>query len=150
MAMKQSDIATATALLLAGYLYSNSGDAQFTENQHLSHAIAGMRKELADWSENLEPADGSGIDVNAYESDALSVDIVAGQFDVPRTPYNLISAALTLVSEAIDLNGPDVIRDLRDRISTLYPGEWLASVKGEPYKAPEPRPHRDRSFLSMG
>lgn len=122
MTMKDKDVGVAVALVLQGYQRANGGDVR-TDRLALTGAIMAARQELDDWAENLMPEPSASFDPMAIEPRLLGVEVTIGQASVPRTPYNLTSAALVLLAEAIDLNGPEAIQQLRDRIAETYPPE---------------------------
>lgn len=120
--MKSKDAALATALIIHGYLRANE-----EKPPALLECLAAIRGECNDWSENLEDAlpDDGGV---ALEPDHIVADCfvllpmssVAGPV-MKRTPYNLVSAALAMLDEAICLSGPDTIaRDFVARAGSAF------------------------------
>lgn len=112
--MKTKDVSVAVALVLQGYLRSNEESTLDTagKNKLLADAIAAARTECDQWAENLQE---HGEHDSALEPNDLTIEPLYGQAPVSRTPYNLISAAVALINEAIDLNGEDALRDLASR-----------------------------------
>lgn len=108
--MKARDISVATALLINGYQRANEENGNA-----LAEALAGIRKECDDWAENLALDDKHALE----PSEIGSIDIRVGQADVSRTPYNLMSAAMCLVSECIDLNGMETFDLLAERLAAM-------------------------------
>lgn len=97
--MKQKDAAIATSLVIQGYLRANS------EN-HLAECLTAIRQEVADWAENLKAPDGE--DINAMAGSAMTIELTCSTgAPVNRSPQNLITAAVELMAEAVDLNGPE-------------------------------------------
>lgn len=114
--MKTKDVSVATSLILQGFLRAN-GDESKTA---LAEAIAAIRQEADDWSENIERHDdGSALEPQHIATGGLLEMIpmtTLAAAPIKRTPYNLVSAAIALLHEAVDLNGPeDVVSDLRRR-----------------------------------
>lgn len=107
--MKSKDCAVATALVIHGYLRAN--EAEVASPTHLEDAIRAIRGECDDWAENLSSNEA------AHDPQAISLGLFeANGGSVSRSPYNLISAALALISEAVDLSGPDAVADLQKRL----------------------------------
>lgn len=116
--MKSKDCATATALIIQGYLRPIELEHSASESKKsmaLFECLSAIRQECSDWAENLP---GPGGDSNAVEPNAFSFDLMVGQVEVPRSPYNCVSAAIALTKEAIDLAGPEfVLADFRTRLA---------------------------------
>ena len=119
--MKAKDCAVATALIIQGFLRANADEgpdqnlsAAALESRNLSAAIKAIRLECRDWAENLASGDA------ALAPDSISVELleVTGG-EVSRSPFNLLSAAVALAAEAIDLNGPEIVDQLIARLTSL-------------------------------
>lgn len=115
--MKSKDCATATALIIQGYLRPIELEHSASESKKsmaLFECLSAIRQECSDWAENLPMPDGDG---SALEPNAFSFDLMVGQVEAPRTPYNLISAAISLYREAVDLSGPEsALHDFQRRL----------------------------------
>lgn len=92
--MKISDVKSATALIIQGYLRANehSEGVPKLESSALIDCLTAIARECDDWAEGLE---------SAIPSEAISV-----YFNGPRTPFNLRSAIEALKQELEDLDGP--------------------------------------------
>lgn len=114
--MKSKDCAVATALIIQGFLRPVELEHSASESKKsmaLFECLSAIRQECHDWAENLPAPAGA----EALEPNAFSFDLMVGAVDAPRTPYNLVSAAISLVREAIDLNGPkSTMSDFTDRL----------------------------------
>lgn len=103
--MKQADCALATALIIQGYMRANEEKGNQTD--HLSDAVTAIRRECGDWAENLQAT--STLDLSAIEPEDAEVEIWAKGAPVSRAPYSLVSAAIALLREAVDLVGPETV-----------------------------------------
>lgn len=107
--MKIKDVQSATALIIQGFLRANDeGDSSASrQSQMLFDCLSGIRQEVGDWAENLPIPVGK--DGNALEPVDIEVGLTIRGAEVSRTPYNLVSAAVELLREAVDLNGPEAV-----------------------------------------
>lgn len=117
--MKTQDVRVATALVLQGYMRANDDT-----KDALAEGIAAIRQETDDWSENLEqPDDGSALEPHQLTTavrEVIPMSIVDGGPPIKRTPYNLVSAAIALLGEAVDLSGPEIVlADFQKRSTEL-------------------------------
>lgn len=117
--MKTKDISVATSLIIQGFTRANvaevpddNGPAAMAQ---LAKCLQAVRSECDDWSENLPVPDGA--DSNALEPKMIDVGLSCGQAIIDRSPYNIVSGAIALLAEAIDLNGPEsTAGDLLNRL----------------------------------
>lgn len=109
--MKSRDCAVATALIINGYLRAND---DILSPSPLVDALRAVRGECNDWAENLSSNDA------ALEPAAITVELLeVNGGTVSRSPYNLLSAAVALAAEAVDLSGLPMIDSLVARLQTL-------------------------------
>lgn len=129
--MKAKDCAVATALVLNGYLRANDGAISIDKFENakemldfpLVEALRAIRQECDDWAENLSSNDA------ALEPSAISVELLeANGGEVSRSPYNLLSGAVALALEAVDLNGPTAIDNLIVRLRSTAPKVASVSI----------------------
>lgn len=118
--MKSKDCSVATALIIRGFLHANevgqcgAADCFAGNNKQLADCLSAIRQECHDWAENLPVV---APDENAIEPEPFTLDLMVGSAAAPRSPYNLISAAISLVREAVDLSGPGVVGDFHQRLA---------------------------------
>lgn len=138
--MKIKDVQSAVALVIQGYLRANenSAGAPLGEKQALFDCLSGIRQEVGDWAENLPAATGKSGDQNAVDhADLDDVHISIGGAEVIRTPHNLVSAAIHLLLEAVDLAGPETVSSDFGSRMTGFPPVIVGSLAGhERVRAP--------------
>ena len=126
--MKSKDVSVAAALVINGYLRAND-TAEGTPDSEpvaLHTCLGAVQQEVDDWADGLDAFELLviyGLDPNALEPAKISIKATANGhvIPMPRTPYNLVSAALTLIKEAHDLHGDVVLADLVDRLEMPLP-----------------------------
>lgn len=110
MTMKLKDVGAATALIIQGYLRSNGEESLFD-------ILSTIRQECFDWAENLTAP--AGKDINALEPTDISIDLSIRGAEVPRSPQNLVAAAMSLALEAVDVGGPGVIESMVAKLAAV-------------------------------